>query len=204
MTKPLHREMAISLRKEGFTIDEIADVLHVSKGSVHLWAGKVKRSSNGNKRYNSHRLITNARAKYIYKFRTAEGAEKIRQSSINMHKQPGYTERLLDLGHKTLLPSEALAKPIIEQQLQTTDLEHEKINGRYFDLTNDSFIIELSFDSCHGASDAIERFQCIKSDKRRKILIAPSYGLGNKRIARLHNAGAEFMPLWFDNTGKLI
>lgn len=70
-------------------------------------------------------------------------------------------------------------------------LKKEKINGKFFDFSNDYVIIEFTFDQTKGVQDLTKRFSKIVNDKRFKIAYLPFTNLGNLRKKRLQDLNVE-------------
>jgi len=190
MAKPDEHIKALNLRKKGISINKIASELQVSKGTVSLWVRDIQISIE-QKQTLMHRNITLTGESKQKK----SASLKTRIANMSKSEKALFIEPLITCAHKTFKPIELIAKPHIEKYFNTTNLRHEKINGRWFDFVNDEYVIEYTTNKTLGVSLAIERLTLIKNDPRKKFLVAKRKYFGNKRQQRLLSANATHIDI---------
>lgn len=72
-----------------------------------------------------------------------------------------------------------------------SSLKKSKVNGYYFDFTDDNYLIEHTRDWGKGICSATRRFVAAQHDPRQKVLYANLKHLGPLRRSRLESAGVS-------------
>ena len=180
------KERAIELRKQGLSYNEILLQIDVAKSSLSLWLRDIKLTKEQKNRLKKKKESTNwkNRPHELRRECGKKGGKKGGKITQKLHGK----KVIKNLIHPSLMANLCYRKdelPIKEklEALTGRKFKKEGINNKFFDFTDDTYLIEYTTDHTKGLKEAIDRLSSVQT-KRVKILITNLSRLGPIRRKR--------------------
>lgn len=175
------KEKAIELREQGLSYNEILLQVDVAKSSLSYWLRNIKLTEEQKNRLKEKCKWEN---KVWNREWSVKGGKKGGKRSQELYGK----ELIKNLIHPNLMANLCYRKDElpVKEKLETLTgrkFKKEGINNKFFDFTDDTYIIEYTTDHTRGLTEAIDRLSSIQTS-RMKVWITDINRIGPVRRKR--------------------